>query len=102
MKIICQGSPTIVNMDNVQKVFLGKYTEITACFSDNLSTRLGIYKTREDAEIAFEILCDAIGKYEKFVMPDEKQIKAKEITKNTIASNANSHRGRKAKGYGGS
>lgn len=101
MIIITKNKSHIINFDYVTEIFKGSdETSIKVNFSNGGRYELDRYSDRTYAEKAMEMLCDSIGKTEKFIMPTEKEIQAR-ITQ-THDAIPRHITGKKNKSHGGS
>lgn len=80
MIIINRNKSKVINLSATNEIFKGAdgYS-IKVNFSNGAGTQIERYSSTEAADIALEMLCDAIGKAEKFSMPTEEQIQARVI-----------------------
>lgn len=103
MIIICRNK-NIVNLAQVSNIFKGNDgLSIKVNFVNGQGTQLEKYNSVDEADVALEMLGNAIGKNEKFLMPNEEQIQAFIISKRSAGKEYhNQHKGVKKKRHGGS
>jgi hypothetical protein len=101
MIIITKNKNHIINFDYVTEIFKGSDgISIKVNFNNGGRYELDRYSDSVYAEKAMEMLCESIGKTERFIMPTEKEIQAKITqTHDTIPRHIT---GKKGKGHGGS
>lgn len=101
MIIISKNKEHLINLRNVTEIYKGAdECTIKVNFKNGTGTQIDRYNSKTDTNMAFEMLCDAIGKQEKFVMPNDEQVKARIISK--PINTPNNYNGRKQKGHGAS
>ena len=78
MIIITKNRSHIINFDYVTEIFRGNdEVSIKVNFNNGGRYELERYNDCRQAEIAMDMLCEAVGKVDKFAMPTEKQIQAR-------------------------
>ncbi len=104
MIVLNKYKNSIINFDLVTQIFKGADDlSIKVKFLSGEGTQLERYSSVEEADIALELLCKAIGQIDKFVMPNDEQIKAHIIaTKDVGKEYHKRYRGKKYKKVGGS
>ena len=92
-----------INLDNVNEIFKGGdgFT-IKVSFRNGGGTQLERYNSTRETDIAMEMLCEAIGQQDKYVMPTEEQIQARIVATRDRGEFNKQHNGGKRKGHGGS
>ena len=104
MIVINKNKSKVINLSAINEIFKGAdgYS-IKVNFSNGAGTQIERYASAEAVDVALEMLCDAIGKTDKFIMPTEEQIHARVISTRS-AGNAydNQIKGVKQKSHGGS
>lgn len=101
MMIISKNRSNIVNCDYVTEIYIGNDgTAIRINFENGGRYDLERYDSRESANIAMAMLCDVIGKADRFIMPTEKEIQAYIVRTHDAAPRHIN--GKKTKSHGGS
>lgn len=99
MIIITADRKIIINFENVEEIYRSE-TSIKVGLVSGGRYELGRYSTSADADAAMFLLYEALGKFEKFVMPDNEAIQAKQsAVHHTVPRHIY---GKKRKGHGGS
>ena len=102
MIVITRNKLNILNFDHVTEMFLSPdKMSIRVNFSNGGRYELERYNELGQAQRAMEMLCEAIGTVEKFILPTEEQIKAY-VVKTTNRATPKHITGKKNKGHGGS
>ncbi len=103
MFLISKNGDTIINMDNVTKMYAGTNTpSINAEFCAGASSCIGRYDTRADALAAMQIISKELASRQSIAaVPSNKAVEA-EILKRDDKTLLHSTTGKKIHGHGGS
>ena len=75
MFVVSKKRDSIINIDKMECIYVGDDMAVKA-ISDNTAKmyRVGLYPTRDAAEIALDMLMNALGSKSVFQMPDDAAI----------------------------
>jgi hypothetical protein len=104
MIVINKNKNKVINLGSVNEIFKGADGfSIKVNFTNGQGTQIERYNSAEATDIALEMLCNAIGKTDKFIMPNDEQIKAHILTARSVGTEYhNRYNGAKQKRHGGS
>lgn len=101
MIIVSKDKEIIVNLNHIKNIYKGADgCTLKVSFGNTDGCQLSRYNSAEEANTAIEMLIDAIGKKEVFIMPGTNEVKAK-IKLKSDRQNGHHIDGKKTKGYGG-
>lgn len=102
MIIVSKNKDIMVNTDHVKSIFIGADgCSLKANFGNTDGCQIARYSSPDESRIAFEMIYEAIGKKEVFVMPEDYEVKSKIMNKRGY-TDIHHVTGKKTKGHGGS
>lgn len=106
MVIVSKNKDILINLEHTKNIYKGADNcTLKANFGNTDGCQLSRYNSPDEMQIAMEMLIDAIGKREVFIMPSDDEVKAKLKAKagaKGIGENQHHITGKKTKGHGGS